>query len=304
MNSFFGLHAAAMGVLAVISSCVSESPMHALGVFIALCLVWTFVSVTYVAAHDHRVLIRTLGSKEARLQDGSFFVCLPEYVVRDSAQFGPWKEARRLPLVGQVRSIDVPMVLVAVENGLYCVRVNTKVVGTVEAYSVEEIRQSSIAIENRCHDMIAHALRKAVYDKPLEEALVVIQNMFLKDAAGIAEVLSTPMFRPTQLMLDANENVTPADAMTQKAMELIQQGKQEAMKRANIEKAMDTEEQKVKLQKIGLQATRDELMLQQEIYGKEGASIIEAAKHAKALYLFSGGGQGLAGAAGFSLVPP
>ena len=51
---------------------------------------------------------------------------------------------------------------------------------------------------------------------------------------------------------------------------------------------METEEQKVRLHKVSLQTQRNEFMLQQEAYGKEGAALIEAAKHAQALYLFAG----------------
>eukprot|EP00971_Amphidinium_carterae_P145675 2887185-Amphidinium_carterae.2 len=51
---------------------------------------------------------------------------------------------------------------------------------------------------------------------------------------------------------------------------------------------MERQEQQVKLDSIALQTQRNAMMLQQEIYGKEGAAMVEAAKHAKCLYLFGG----------------
>jgi hypothetical protein len=190
--------------------------------------------------------------------------------------------------VGQVLDIDVPEVLVPVDHGVYCLRVNTKVIGVVEDYSVQDLLTHQITIEQRCHDVIAQTIRTAVHDKPLEEAIAEIQQLFLKDTAGISVPMCLPAFRPTQLLLDANERISAADAATAQAMELIAQRKQESEKRLNVEASMETEEQKGKLNKVILQATRDSCMLQQEAYGKEGAAMIEAAKHCKALYLVAG----------------
>jgi len=216
-------------------------------------------------------------------------LCFPDYIVRDKAQFGPWCKRDALPTVGQSLAVDVPEVLVPVDNGLYCLKVNTKVMGVVENYSVADLLQNPVSIEDRCHDVIAHALRCAVYDKSLQEALTEIQRIFLKDATSISALLSVPAFRPTQLLLDANERIAPADAATAEAMALLVQRRAEAAKRSALEASMETEEQKVKLHNVSLQKSRNEFMLQQEAYGKEGAALIEAAKHAKALYLFSGG---------------
>jgi len=172
--------------------------------------------------------------------------------------------------------------------------VNTKAIGTVQNYSVEDLVQNPIAIEHRIHDVIANALRSAVYDKGLEDALVEIQRIFSKDSAGISALISVPAFQVTQLLLDATEHVSPADPATQAAWDIIMQRKQEIAKRTVLEASMDTEERKVKLCRIALQSSREELMLQQEAYGKEGAAMVEAAKHAKVLYLCTGSSMGAA----------
>jgi len=258
-------------------------------IFCALCAVWALLTVRIVAAHGHRVLVRAFCSNAASLREGSFFLTFPEYVVDDRSQFGPWAQRKHLPIPGQAVEIDVPEVLVPVNQGVYCLKVNTKVVGVVESYSVDELLQNPVSIEQRCHDVIAGALRSAVCDKSLEEALAEIQRLFMKDGDSIAKLLSIPTFKSTQLLLDAEECVRPADAATTNAFALLVQRKEEGAKRSALEAAMETEELKVKMHKVSLQISRNEFMLQQEAYGKEGAALIEAAKHTKALYLFSGG---------------
>merc|ERR1719210_1458293 len=185
--------------------------LYTLGPFCALAALWVMCTVQLVEAHGFRVLVRTMFSNEARLQEGAVVLSLPEYIVHDCRQFGPWSGRQRLPLVGQVLDVDVPEIHVPVEQGLYCLKVNPKVVGVVQSYSVQDLIQNPIPIETRINDVIANALRSAVYDKPLEEALVEIQRLFLKDPASISALISTPAFNVTQLLLDANEHIAPAD---------------------------------------------------------------------------------------------
>lgn len=295
------IQAAAVSVFAVLSAIVVQlieaglfgvlplpQPLGLIVVFGALCAVWVLFSVRVVSAHGHQVLVRAMCSNAASLREGSFFLLFPEYVVSDRRQFGPWMGGARLPAIGQTLEVDVPEVLVSVDHGLYCLKVNTKVIGIVERYSVDDLLENPVSIEHRCHDVIAHTLRSAVYDKPLEEALAEIQRIFLKGDEDISKLFSVPTFKATQLLLDADQRVCPADTVTNQAFDLLVQRKQESAKRSAIEAAMETEEQKVKLAKVALQTTRNEFMLQQEAYGKEGAALIEAAKHTKALYLFSG----------------
>merc|ERR1712232_1113863 len=90
------------------------------------------------------------------------------------------------------------------------------------------------------------------------------------------------------LLLDADQRIAAADQATATALDLLAQRKQEAAKRAVLQASMETEEQKVKVHKVSLEVSKNECMMQQEAYGKDGATLIEAAKHAKALYLFSG----------------
>lgn len=294
MQAAMQIQAIAIGMFAILAVPVAKLalPLPLLigscAVFGSLCIVWTLLSVRIVAAHGYRVLVRDLFSNAASIRQGFFWTFLPEYVVTDREQFGPWKARNRLPAVGQTIEIDVPAVLVPVSEGLYCLKVNTKVIGTVESYSVDDLLQNPVPIEHRCHDVIAKALRTAVYDKPLETALADVQRFFLKDRESISQLLAVPTFKATQLLLDADECVRPADTATGQAFDLVLQRKQESAKRSALEAAMETEEQKVKLATVSLQAKRNELMLQQEVYGKEGAALIEAAKHAKTLYLFSG----------------
>jgi len=278
------VNAFAVATFAVISA-LCQSPE----VFIVLFALWIVFTTRLVSAHGKRVLVRSWGTNASSLREGSFLTVFPEYVVQDHDEFGPWKQRKCLPSVGQVIDVDVPEVLVPLDQGLYCLKVNTKVIGVVEHYGTDDLAQNPVAIEHRCHDVIAQALRKAVLDKPLEEAFSTIQRMFLKDADMISSMLSVPTFRARELLLDADQCISPADAATTRALELILQRKEEVAKRTALEAAMETEEQKVKLQKISLQSTRNEFMLQQEAYGKEGAALIEAAKHTKALYLFAGG---------------
>jgi len=297
------IQAVAVGMFAVLSAFIAklieEHLLVALSlppalvwplVFCALCAAWVLFSVRVVSAHGYQVLVRTWCSNTASLREGSFLLLFPEYVVHDREQFGPWMQRNRLPAIGQTLEIDVPEVLVPVNQGVYCLKVNTKVIGTVERYSVDDLLQNPTSIEHRCHDVIANALRSAVYDKPLEEALAEVQRIFLKDADGISKLFSVPTFKATQLLLDADQRVCPADEATGQAFHLLVQRKQESAKRCAVEAAMETEEQKVKLAEVALQASRNEFMLQQEAYGKEGAALIEAAKHTKALYLFHGAG--------------
>merc|ERR1711920_1001789 len=150
---------------------------------------------------------------------------------------------------------------------------------------------NAIPIENRINDVIANALRSSVYDKTLEKALVEIQRLFLKDVDGISALITTPAFKVTQLMLDANQHICPADRSTQQALDIITQRKQEGEKRAVVEASLETEEQKVKIQRVALQSERDAYMLRREAFGQEGAAMVEAAKHAKVLYLCAGTGQ-------------
>lgn len=120
-------------------------------------------------------MIRSAFSDSARLRaGGGLIVAWPEYVVRDSRQFGPWSRRDRLPMPRQVLEVDVPKIDVPVDNGLYCLRVNTKVAGIVQDYSVKDLIDNPIAIEIRINDVIAGALRKAVFDKPLGQAMVEI----------------------------------------------------------------------------------------------------------------------------------
>eukprot|EP00428_Durinskia_dybowskii_P067741 CAMPEP_0170386886 /NCGR_PEP_ID=MMETSP0117_2-20130122/17272_1 /TAXON_ID=400756 /ORGANISM="Durinskia baltica, Strain CSIRO CS-38" /LENGTH=393 /DNA_ID=CAMNT_0010642735 /DNA_START=61 /DNA_END=1240 /DNA_ORIENTATION=- len=258
-----------------------------------LTMVWFILTLQVVGAHGHRVLIRTMLSDSARLAEGGgIVVAFPEYVVRERRQFGPWSSRDRLPLPHQVLDVDVPAMHIPVDNGLYCLRVNTKVVGVVQSYTVKDLTANPIPIESRINDVIANALRSAVYDKPLEEALIEIQRIFLQDAAGISKLISTPAFQVSQLLLDADDHISPANAATKQALEILVERKQEAAKRSVLEASMDTEEQKVKLRKIALESERSYYMLQQEVFGKEGAAIVEASKHAKVLYLCTGSSAG------------
>jgi hypothetical protein len=292
------IHAAVVGAIAVLSpllaSVIVSEFTHfrlwvvALGLVGAFCIAWALFAVRIVAAHGHRVLVRTGFSDVVSLREGSFFIMFPEYVVHERFQFGPWCRRPCLPAVGQTIEIDVPEVLVTVDHGVYCLKVNTKVIGVVEQYSVDDLLRNTVPIEQRCHDVIAQALRNAVYDKPIEEALAEIQSMFVKGGDSIAQLIDVPTFKARQLLLDADQCVGPADSATAKAFELLAQRKEEVAKRSALEAALETEEQKVKLHKVSLQTQRNEFMLQQEAYGKEGAALIEAAKHAKALYLFAG----------------
>lgn len=241
-----------LSVLCPALAAIAEKPSLGIPGAILIWLVWAFFTVDVVEAHGFRVLVRTVYSNVATLREGSSLLAYPEYVVRDSRQFGPWSSRAHLPLVGQVLDIDVPEVIVPVEKGLYCLRVKTKAIGTVRNYSVEDLVQSPIAIEQRIHDVIAKALRRAVYDKGLEDALVKIQRIFCKDGAGISAVISVPAFQVTQLLLDATEHVSPADPATQAALDIIMQRKQETAKQAVLEASMDTEERKVKLRRIAM----------------------------------------------------
>jgi len=286
------IQACIIGVFAILSTL--RMSLAAFGVFCALCATWGLLTVRVVAAHGHQVLVRAFCSNAARLRQGSFFLTFPEYVVHDKAQFGPWCQRTHLPATGQTIEVDVPEVLVPVNHGVYCLKVNTKVIGVVENFTVDDLLRNPVSIEQRCHDVIANALRSGVCDQPLEEALAQIQRIFLKDSDGISKLLSVPTFKSTQLLLDADQCVRPADTATSKAFELLVQRKEEKAKLSALEAAMETEEQKVQMHKISLQTTRNEFMLQQEAYGKEGAALIEAAKHTKALYLFAGG-SGLSG---------
>jgi len=303
--------AATVGIFAIASMLVASvvdlnssgfSPMLvAPMVFVALCFAWAIFCVRVVNSHGHRVLVRSWFSDSASLKEGSLLVVFPEYVVEDKNQFGPWAHRRLLPAVGQTIAIDVPDILVPVGQGLYCLKVNTKVIGTVEPYSVDELIKNTVSIEDRCQDVIANVLRSAVFDKPVEEALAEAQRIFLKDADSISKLLcALPAFKVTQLLLDADKCIAPADSATKQAFDLVLQRKQEGAKRDAVEAGMATEEQKVKLAKVALQASRNEMMLQQEIYGQEGAAMIEAAKHTKALYLFSGGSGLSSGGSGLS----
>lgn len=280
--------AGVLGVLVAYIKLFHQLDLQFIAAFSVFCIAWGLFTVKVVSAHGYRVLVRTWGSNATCLREGSFLLMFPEYVVHERIQFGPWANRKRLPSIGQTLDIDVPEVLVPVNDGVYCLKVNTKVIGVVEPYSVPDLLQNPVAIEQRCHDVIANALRTAVHDKPLEDAIAEIQRFFLKNADSISELISVPTFKATQLLLDADQCVRPADAATEKAFALLVQRKEEASKRLALVAAMETEEQKVKLHRVSLQTNRDEFMLQQEAYGKEGAALIEAAKHTKALYLFSG----------------
>lgn len=289
------IQAAAICVCAVLSTLVSSllptfvpMPLGFLGVFAFLCLAWARFSVRLVDAHGRQVLVRNWYSDTVALRKGSFFLFYPEYVVKDRMQFGPWMDRISLPAVGQTIEIDVPDVLAPVEHGVYCLQINTKVIGKVEQYSVDDLLQNQVSVETVCHDAIAHALRSAVFDKPVEEALAEVQRIFLKDSQSISALISVPTFKVTKLSLDADQRVRPADTATQQAFDLAAKLRQESAKKAAAEAAMATEEQKVKLAEVTLKTSRNEMMLQQEVFGKEGAALIEASKQAKALYLFSG----------------
>jgi len=252
-----------------------------------------------VCAHGHRVLIRCWFTDTAILRQGVFWLWRPEYVDNDHSNFGPWTGRKHLPLKGQILEIDVPEVIVSVDGGVYALKVNTKVVGQVMNYTVEDLVQNPIRIETHMHDVIANMLRKSVFDKPLEAALSEIQHLFLRKEHEISELLAAPSFQPMRLMLDADQQIMPADTATATAMQLVAQRKQEVARRAVQEEAhvsamhesynqlvLKTEEQKVHA--VQLQMQRDELMLQKETYGTEGAAQVEVAKAAKAAYLFSG----------------
>lgn len=282
--TLLGIHGGAAVALAA-SAVLLPAPL-----VIAAALVWVLLTCRFVEAHGRRVLIRTFGTNDVSLASGAQLVFFPQYVVNDSEQFGPWQKHRALPLPGQILEVDVPEVLATVENGLYCLKVNTKVVGVVQKYSVAELLQNRIAIEHRILDAIATTLRGAVYDLKLEEALVEIQRLFAKDASGISAAIQVPAFKVTQLMLDPNQSIVAADSATETTMQIIFERKQETSRLAILEASMASEEQKVKLHRVGLQAIRDEMMLQQEVYGKEGAAMVAAAKHANAVYLCVGGG--------------
>lgn len=114
--------------------------------------------------------------------------------------------------------------------------------------------------------------------------------MLLKDAASVSSLISTAAFEVTQLMLDANGHIEPANASTRVALDILVEQKQESAKRCVLEASMGTEEQKVKLRKVALESQRSEYMMWQEVFGKEGAAMIEASKHAKVLYLSMGSG--------------
>merc|ERR1712054_347703 len=99
--------------------------------------------------------------------------------------------------------------------------------------------------------------------------------------------------------MGANEAISPADAMTKQAMELVARRKQEIAQRAVQEEAhltemrqlenqllLKSEEQKVHA--LTMQMKKEEMKLQKDTYGSEGAAQVEASKCAKAVYLFSG----------------
>merc|ERR1711871_448246 len=149
------IQAAVLGAIAVVSTLLANGDwVVALGLIGAFCSAWALFSVRLVSAHSHRVLVRTTCSDVASLREGAFFLMFPEYVVYDRDQFGPWCRRDCLPAVGQTIEIDVPEVLVSVNQGVYCLKVNTKVIGVVEKYSVNDLLQNSVAIEQRCHDVI------------------------------------------------------------------------------------------------------------------------------------------------------
>merc|ERR1711879_589751 len=216
-------------------------------------------------------------------------IIFPKYLVQSGLELGPWREKGYLPLIGQVVEIDVPEVRVMVEKGLYCLRVNTKVMAKVEDYSASDLLQNPIPVEQRVHDVIATKLRAAVYEMSLEEALLEIQHIFSRGADAIADLLTVPSVKVTQLMLDPNSSIVAADQITKQALELAAKKQQEQTKRKIIESSMATEQEKVKLHRIELQSERERQLLQQEIFGKEGAAMVEASKHAKVLYLSVGG---------------
>jgi len=286
------IHIIALGFGGLLTATLTQAALPYLTIFVGIVGVASVVALVllgdYAFAHGYQVLVRTYLSDSAELRTGNVFVWFPEYIVHDQSQFGPWSKRKRLPVQGQTVVIDVPEVLVPVNMGLYCLKVNTKVIGTVQSIEASDLMQNPVAIEQLCHDVIATALRKSVYEKPLDEALSEVQRLFLKDSEGISELLNVPTLAVKQLMLDADQHVAPADAGTQKAFDLLVQRQQESAQRSAVAAAMETQEQKVKLDSIALQGHRNAMMLQQEIYGKEGAALVEAAKHAKCLYLFTG----------------
>lgn len=275
------IQGAVIGVLAILVALIPDAfPVVA----IAFTL-WMFSTCNVVMAHGHRVLVRTFGTNEVSLRDGCFWLCFPQYRVQDKKQLGPWCQRGQLPQVGQVLDIDVPAILVPVDNGLYCLQVNTKVIGKVESYTVQDLIQNPVPVEQRCHDTIAQALRVAVYDKPLEDAIAEIQRTFLKDADSVSALIAVPAFRATQLLLDANACIGPADDATKNALQICVQRKQQSAKCAVLEASMETEEQNVKVRRIELQAKREQMELERDIYGKDGCAMVEASKNCKVLYM-------------------
>lgn len=250
-------------------------------------------------AHGHRVLIRSWFSDATSLREGTFYLWFPEYEVRDKASFGPWACHQKLPMKDQILQIDVPETFVSVDNGTYVLKVNTKIIGRVEDYTVKDLVLNCQPIEKQMHDVITDTLRRAVHDKSLEEALAEIQQILSQDLKQVTALMIVPTFRPLRVMLDADRYIAPADAATKRAMELVAQRKEEitrravqaeehltAMKHLENQLALKAEEQKVHA--VTLQMRKEELMLQREAYGMEGAAQVEASKHAKATYLFSG----------------
>merc|ERR1719160_37320 len=297
----------------------------------------------HIRADTHRVLIRSWFTNATTVREGTFWLWFPEYIVTCTTSFGPWASHERLPAKGQVCEIDVPEALIPVDNGTYTLKVNTKVVGHVENYTVEDLLLNPMPIEDHMHNVITDMLRSAVHDKTLEMAITEIQEIFTKDLHNRLKDLTTATFRPTRLMLDANQSIAPANKTTEEAMQLVAQRKQqvaqralhaeehvtamqklenelvlkaEEQRRAHItamrelenQLALRTEEQRLahitamreqenqltlkaeeqKVHALILQMHRDELMLQKEVYGMEGAAQIEATNHAKAAYLLSG----------------
>jgi len=303
-----------------------------------------------IHALHSRVIIRSHLADGSRLEQGSsFWIFFPEYVVEDSAQFGPWCKLGRLPVPGQLIDIDLPPSIVSVENGTYQLKVNTKIKGRVAEYALADLSTHPVPLHEALHDSITTALRGAVHEMPLEEAIGEIHKFFETSAErNEALVSGVACFAPTRLMLDANECISHANSATADALELVAQRKQQvatrAMKEERHKTAMREQAQRLeltlecerqqemakralqeerhlsamklledelkqkaeqrKVHAIEMQMRADELMLMKETYGSEGAAQVEAAKHAKASYLFAGGAHGNSSWTSVQIPPP
>jgi len=289
------------------------------------------------ALHE-RVIVRSYLADGGRIEQGSsFWLWFPEYVVEANAEFGPWCKLGRLPVPGQLLDIDLPPSIVSVENGTYQLKVNTKVSGRVTEYALPDLSTHPVPVHEALHDSITTALRGAVHEMPLEDAIGEIHKFFETSAErNEALVSGVACFAPTRLMLDANEHITPANKATSNALELVAQRKAQVAKRAmqeeqhktamreqaqRLELTLDCErrqemanralqeerhltamkrledelKQKAeqrKVHEVEMEMRELELALMKDTYGVEGAAQVEAAKHAKASYLFTGGAAG------------